>query len=53
MLVKRTAADMKKFAAEKDKFDALCRNRKMQLAILAIQEDLSRNCVFNEPEQQQ
>ena len=52
MLVKRTAADMKKFAAEKDKFAALCRNRKLQLAILAIQEDLNRNCVFSEPNQQ-
>ena len=52
MLVKRNPADMKKFAAEKDKFAALCRNRKMQLAILAVQEDLSRNCVFNEPNQQ-
>ena len=52
MLVKRTPADMKKFAAEKDKFAALCRNRKMQLAIQAVQEDLSRNCVFNEPVQQ-
>ena len=52
MLVKRTPADMKKFAAEKDKFAALCRNRKMQLAIQAVQEDLSRNCVFAEPVQQ-
>ena len=52
IFVKRTPADMKKFAAEKDKFAALCRNRKLQLAILAIQEDLNRNCVFTEQNQQ-
>ena len=53
MLTKRTAADLKKFAAEKAKYVALCRNRKFQLAILAIQEDITRNCVFSEPRQQQ
>ena len=52
MPVKRTAADMKNFSADKDKFAAICRNRKIQLAILAIQEDLNSNCVFSEPNAQ-
>lgn len=52
MLSKRTPADLKKFAAEKDKYIAICRNRKFQLAVLAIQEDISKNCTFAEPQAQ-
>ena len=53
MLVKRIPADMKKFdGKQKQAMDALCRNRKMQYAILAVQEDISRNCIFNAPNEQ-
>ena len=53
MLVKRTAADMKNFAKEKEQFTAICRNQKIQLAILSLQEDISRNCSFTAVQEQQ
>ena len=52
MLVKRTAADMKNFAKEKEQFSAICRNQKLQLAVLALQEDISRNCSFTATQEQ-
>lgn len=53
MLVKRTAADMKDFAKEKEQFSAICRNQKLQLAILSLQEDISQNCSFTAQQEQQ
>ncbi|MBO5900028.1 MAG: hypothetical protein J6Q80_04765, partial [Lentisphaeria bacterium] len=53
MLVKRTAADMKDFAKEKAQFSAICRNQKLQLAILALQEDINSNCSFTAQQEQQ
>jgi hypothetical protein len=53
MLVKRTAADMKGFAKEKEQFSAMCRSQKLQLAILSLQEDINSNCSFTAQQEQQ
>ena len=45
-LNKRTPANMKNFAKEKELYTMMCRNQKMSLAMQAIQDEIIANCRF-------
>ena len=44
LLVKRTPADMKEFAASRMQYEAMCRSRKAAAAMASFEEELSAQC---------
>ena len=45
-LTKRTAADMKNFAKEKELYSMMCRQQKMELANASLMDEFAANCRF-------
>lgn len=49
-LEKRTAPDMSKFEAEKEKYRNICLQQKLAVALNQLEESIARSCSYNPPE---